>query len=126
MTIVSTGNIGIGTSEPTNKLHIRDDTTGTTALTIQNNNTTITTLPTEVVVAETTPTIIGTDRCIQFTYYSNSTYYTSKDYTFTTTENLICDISPVNIVSRAVDGAIVGSFKKLVIPVLIELDPITK
>jgi hypothetical protein len=93
MTIVSTGNIGIGTSEPTNKLHIRDDTTTTTALTIQNNNTTTTTtLPTEIVVAETTATIIGNARCIQFTYYSNSTYYTSKDYTFTTTEPLICDI----------------------------------
>ena len=61
--------------------------------TIQNNNTTTsTTLPTEIVVAETTPTIIGTDRCIQFTYYSNSTYYTSKDYTFTTTGNLTCDV----------------------------------
>jgi hypothetical protein len=33
----NTGNVGIGTNNPQTKLHIRDDTTNTTALTIQNN-----------------------------------------------------------------------------------------
>jgi hypothetical protein len=46
-------------------------------------------IPTEIVVAGTTPTIIGTDRCIQFPYSGSAS---TKDYTFTTTENLICDI----------------------------------
>jgi hypothetical protein len=82
------GNVGIGTTNPQTKLHIRDNTTGTTALTIQNNNTTLT-LPDAIVVAGTTPTIIGTDRCISFPYSGTAN---TKDYTFTTTENLICDI----------------------------------
>ena len=43
------GNVGIGTTNPTNKLHIIDDSTSTTALTIQNNNTSGTTLPNEII-----------------------------------------------------------------------------
>lgn len=47
-------------------------------------------IPTEIVVAGTTSTTIGTnERCIVFPYSGSGT---TKDYTFTTTENLLCDI----------------------------------
>jgi hypothetical protein len=47
-------------------------------------------LPKEIVVAGTTSTIIGsTDRCISFPYSGSGA---TKDYTFTTTEALSCDI----------------------------------
>jgi hypothetical protein len=47
-------------------------------------------IPTEIVVAGTTSIIIGaTDRYISFPYSGTAA---TKDYTFTTTENLICDI----------------------------------
>jgi hypothetical protein len=83
------GNVGIGTTDPQNKLHIRDDTNNTTALTVQNNFTTAP-IPTEIVVVGATSTIIGTtERCVVFPYSGTGT---TKDYTFTTTENLICDI----------------------------------
>jgi hypothetical protein len=72
------GNVGIGTIDPIAPLHIY-------------NNTTTATLPTEIVVAGTTfGTIAGTtDRYISFPYSGSGT---TKDYTFTTTENLLCDI----------------------------------
>jgi hypothetical protein len=47
-------------------------------------------LPNEIVVAGTTSTVIGsTDRCIVFPYSGSAS---TKDYTFTTTEALSCDI----------------------------------
>jgi hypothetical protein len=47
-------------------------------------------LPKEIVVAGTTSTIIGsTDRCISFPYSGSAL---TKNYTFTTTEALSCDI----------------------------------
>jgi hypothetical protein len=47
-------------------------------------------LPKEIVVAGTTSTVIGsTDRCIVFPYSGSAL---TKDYTFTTTEALSCDI----------------------------------
>ena len=47
-------------------------------------------LPNEIVVAGTTSIVIGsTDRCIVFPYSGSSA---TKDYTFTTTEALSCDI----------------------------------
>jgi hypothetical protein len=72
------GNVGVGTIDPIAPLQIY-------------NNTTTPTLPTEIVVAGTTSgTIAGTtDRYISFPYSGSGT---TKDYTFTTTENLICDI----------------------------------
>jgi len=72
------GNVGIGTIDPIAPLQIY-------------NNTTTPTLPTEIVVAGTTSGIITgtTDRYISFPYSGSGT---TKDYTFTTTENLICDI----------------------------------
>jgi hypothetical protein len=72
------GNVGIGTIDPIAPLHIY-------------NNTTTPTTPTEIVVAGTTSgTIAGTtDRYISFPYSGSGA---TKDYTFTTTENLICDI----------------------------------
>jgi len=72
------GNVGIGTIDPIAPLHIY-------------NNTTTATLPTEIVVAgATSGTIAGTtDRYISFPYSGSGA---TMDYTFTTTENLICDI----------------------------------
>jgi hypothetical protein len=84
----NSGNVGIGTTDPQYKLHIRDDTTNTTALTIQNNF--IPSIPTDISVVGATSTTIGTtERCISFPYSGTGT---TKDYTFTTTENLICDV----------------------------------
>jgi hypothetical protein len=37
MRIVNDGKVGIGVTNPSTNLHIRDDTTNTTTLTIQNN-----------------------------------------------------------------------------------------
>lgn len=47
-------------------------------------------IPAEIVIAGTTSTTIGTnERCIVFPYSGSGT---TKDYTFTTTEDLLCDI----------------------------------
>ena len=72
------GNVGIGTIDPIAPLQIY-------------NNTTTPTLPTEIVVAGTTSgTIAGTtDRYISFPYSGSGA---TMDYTFTTTEALVCDI----------------------------------
>jgi hypothetical protein len=72
------GNVGIGTIDSIAPLQIY-------------NNTTIATTATEIVVAGTTSGIIAgtTDRYISFPYSGSGT---TMDYTFTTTENLICDI----------------------------------
>jgi hypothetical protein len=43
----------------------------------------------EIVISGTTSTIIGTDRCIVFPYSGSGT---NMSYTFTTSENLICDL----------------------------------
>jgi len=49
--------------------------------------------PNEIVIAGTTSTVIGNDRCIIFPYTSDSTGLVGQtQYTFTTTEPLICDI----------------------------------
>jgi hypothetical protein len=75
----NTSNVGIGTIDPVVPLHIY-------------NNIPIlpTTAPTEIVVAGTTFGTIGTtDRFISFLYSGTAS---TKDYTFTTTESLICDI----------------------------------
>ena len=81
----NTSNVGIGTTNPLNKLHIFDNTINNTKLIIQNNFTDTLSLP-----AGTTSTTIGTtDRVVSFPYSGTGT---TKDYSFTTTENLICDI----------------------------------
>jgi hypothetical protein len=83
----STGNVGIGTTNPENKLHISDTSTSNTKLTIQNN---YAPLPNEIVIAGTVSATIGTaDRYIAFPYSGSGTTFT---YTFTTTEALNCDI----------------------------------
>jgi hypothetical protein len=73
------GNVGIGTIDPAAPLHIYSDTP---------------VLPTEISVVGATSTIIGTyERCISFPYTTDSAGLTGQtQYTFTTTEALICDI----------------------------------
>ena len=72
----NTSNVGIGTLDPVAPLHIY--------------NNIITPLPTEISVVGATGGIIGTtERVISFPYSGSAT---TKDYTFTTTEALICDI----------------------------------
>jgi hypothetical protein len=93
--ITSKTNVGIGTSYPLSKLHVYDDTTNNTILTVQNNYSATMQLPTEIVVTGTTSAIISgtTDRYISFTYTSDSSGLTGQtQYTFTTTEDLSCDI----------------------------------
>jgi hypothetical protein len=85
----STGNVGIGTS-PTNKLHIYDETTNETKLIIQNNTILTAGLPTLITIEGATGDVIGTtERYISFPYSGTASF---KEYTLTTTENLICDI----------------------------------
>ena len=93
----TTGNLGIGTSVPMNKLHICETSTSNVKLTIQNNYLTSEAsgiLPNEIVVAGTTSGTIGTtERYISFPYTSDSAGLTGQTrYTFTTTEPLLCDI----------------------------------
>ena len=92
----ATANVGIGTTNPLSKLHVYDDATNNTILTVQNNyNTTTMPLPNEIVVTGTTSsTISGTsDRYISFLYTSDSAGLTGQtQYTFATTEDLSCDI----------------------------------
>jgi hypothetical protein len=86
----NTSNVGIGTTNPISKLHIFDNSTNNTKLTIQNNFTNAGSLPTEIVVTGTTRTTIGTtERCISFPYSGSGT---NMSYTFTTSQNLLCDI----------------------------------
>ena len=71
----NTSNVGIGTLDPVAPLHIYNN---------------ITPLPTAIsVVGATSGTIGTTERVISFPYTGSAI---TKDYTFTTTENLICDI----------------------------------
>ena len=72
-------NVGIGTIDPIAPLHIYND---------------IITIPNEIVVTGATSTTIGTtERCISFPYTTTTSGLTGQtQYTFTTTEALICDI----------------------------------
>ena len=92
----ATANVGIGTTNPLSKLHVYDDATNNTILTVQNNyNTTTIPLPNEIVVAGTTGAAISgtSDRYISFLYTSDSAGLTGQtQYTFATTEDLSCDI----------------------------------
>jgi hypothetical protein len=85
-----TGNVGIGTT-PTTKLHVYEDTTNETKLIIQNNTNVVGgARPTEISVTDATSTPIGTaDRMLVFPYTGS---VDTKDYSFTPTQNLICDI----------------------------------
>ena len=82
----NTSNVGIGTTNPLNKLHIYDDTIIDTKITIQNN---YIDTANEIIITDTTSSIIGSRRCISFPYLGPGT---SNVYSFTTTEILICDI----------------------------------
>ena len=90
----ATKNVGIGITNPATELHVYDDATNNTVVTVQNNyNYTGPSLPTEIVVTGTTGTVIGTIyRTISFPYTTDNTGTGQTQYTFTTTENLSCDI----------------------------------
>jgi len=86
----SSGNVGIGTIAPANKLHICETNTSNVKLTIQNNYLPI---PNEIVVAGTISATIGTaERYISFPFTIDNTGAGQTQYTFTSTENLVCDI----------------------------------
>ena len=85
-----------GSLSVTSNAIITNSITSNTSFTIHNglspplpNIFAVVPLPNEIVVAGTTTGIIGADRYISFPYSGSAT---TKDYTFTTTENLICDI----------------------------------
>jgi len=91
--VTITGNVGIGTTSPSTKLHLYNDTISETKLTIQNNYT-VFGFPTEIVIPNTTPGTIGTtDRYLLFPYTVDSVGLTGQtQYTFSPTEALSCDI----------------------------------
>ena len=77
----NSGNVGIGTTDPVAPLHIYSELPFIIP----------TTLPNEISVVGATGGTIGTsDRYIQFPYQTGTGSFTT--YTFTTTENLVCDI----------------------------------
>jgi hypothetical protein len=85
--------VGIGTAIPATELHVYDDTSINTVVTVQNNfSGTMPTLPTEIVsYAGTTSGIIGTsERYISFPYLTGTGTFTT--WVFSTTEVLDCDI----------------------------------
>ena len=82
----NTLNVGIGTTNPISKLHIYDDTTNITNLTIQNKKI----FPTITVEGTTGAEISETiDRYISFPYSGSGA---TMSYSFTTTEQLSCDV----------------------------------
>ena len=93
--------LGVGTNAPDTKLHISDASTSNTKLTIQNSYVVNSVsggssgaMPNEIVVAGATSGTIGTtDRYISFPYTTDSAGLTGQtQYTFESTESLICDI----------------------------------
>ena len=81
-------NVGIGTYNPVSKLHLYDEVSKTTKLTIQNNKTTVTGTPNPIAFSGGLSSSIiqgTTESLIVFPYALNP-------YTFTTNEVLICDI----------------------------------
>ena len=89
----ATKNVGIGITNPATELHVYDDATNNTVVTVQNNYTgAMSSLPTEIVsYAGTTSGIIGTsERYISFPYLTGTGTFTT--WAFTTTEVLDCDI----------------------------------
>ena len=86
----TSSNVGIGTNNPVTNLHLYDNISKTTKLTIQNNKTTITGTPNVTAfsggLSLSSTTITGTtESLIVFPY-------NSQPYTFTTDEVLNCDI----------------------------------
>ena len=84
----NTSNVGIGTNIPVSKLHLYDDISKTTKLTIQNNKTDISGAPNSITDSDgliSSTTINTVEKLIKFDYKLHP-------YTFTTNEVLICDI----------------------------------
>ena len=85
--------IGIGTTNPSSKLHLFDNVINNTILTIQNNYNITNILPTQIVFTPTGSTASGTigttDRYISFLYSGSAS---TMQYTFTINEALLCDI----------------------------------
>ena len=101
MIYYNTSNVGIGTFAPISKLHLYDIINNQTKLIVQNNSNIVAIvaevvaeinneIPREITVTDAISTQIGTfDKMIVFPYLGSAT---TKDYSFTPTENLICDI----------------------------------
>jgi hypothetical protein len=89
MIYYNTSNVGIGTNVPTSKLHLFDNTTIETKLIIQNAAVTLPTLINVDDAIASTSTIETTYRMLVFPYLGSGT---TKNYEFTPTENIICDI----------------------------------
>jgi hypothetical protein len=86
---VSAGGLNVSGSASSNVV-ITNSLTNNTTLIIQNTFVPIISIPAQISVVGTTSTTIGSfDRIIIFPYSGTAT---TKDYTFTITENLICDI----------------------------------
>jgi hypothetical protein len=83
-----TGNVGIGTIIPNSKLHICDNSSNSTKLILQNNFGNAVSVE-DIIISGTTITTIGTDKCITFPYSGTAI---TKSYTFTITQNILCDI----------------------------------
>jgi hypothetical protein len=85
---VSVGGLSIsGVSGVTSNAMLTNSITSNTSFTIHNGL--LPPLPNEIVVAGTTSGTIGTDRFISFLYSGTAA---TKDYSFTTTESIVCDI----------------------------------
>ena len=82
------GNVGIGTNDPTNKLHIRNDATNTTALTIQNNF-----VVSSITATPTTTGTTGIYTYMVFTYTTDNTGAGQSLYTINVpATGVVCDI----------------------------------
>jgi hypothetical protein len=80
-------NVGIGTTNPTTKLHITENTTNTTTLTIQNNISSL-------IVSTPTPTIKinGNYTQLEFYYTTDTTGAGQTVYNYTIPSGVVCDI----------------------------------
>ena len=88
----STGNVGIGTIVPESKLHVYDNSSSNTKLTIHNSYVNYSFMPNLITVPGAISTTGSIDRCISFPYTTDNTGTGQTLYTITTTEDLVCEI----------------------------------
>jgi len=85
--IANDGKVGIGITNPSTKLHITEDTTNSTTITIQNNIASL-------IVATPTPTIKvnGNYTQLEFYYTTDTTGAGQTVYNYTIPSGVVCDI----------------------------------